>query len=65
MKYLKKEMINMIIKVANSNIYCLSDPVLGDSQVLTHLILIKKKNPIKCTVTPILQINKLRQREMQ
>lgn len=52
MKYLKKEMINMIIKVANSNIYCLSDPVLGDSQVLTHLILIKKKKSHKMYCYP-------------
>lgn len=63
MKYLKKEMVDMIIVVANIEHLLYIRHCFSDSQVLTHLILFKKI-PIKGAIISFLQINKLRQREV-
>ena len=48
MKYLKKEMVGMIIVVANIEHLLYIRHCFSDSQVLTHVILTKKKSRKRC-----------------
>lgn len=48
MKYLKKEMVDMILVVANIEHLLYIRHCFSDSQILTHLILIKKKSHKRC-----------------